>query len=569
MKQIILLLLAVASFAQAPFEKGVRTSGLIPYPSVGGIAVGSNVPNVSALLDLQGTTKGFLPPRLTTTQMNAIASPADGLLIFNTTEAGYFFYDGDSWEALTGGGAGAVSSVNSQTGDVFLTQDNIADGTTNKVFTATEKSKLAGIASGATANDTDSNLKNRANHTGTQPATTITEDSTHRFLTDTERTKLTGVASGATVNDTDANLKNRANHTGTQAASSISDFTAAAQTAVSTTIATKLDKSELYVVGKNKFDKTKVTTGFQVNRVTGLLVANASYSASDYIPVLPNTKYVQSGNSSTNVAYYTSAKVFISGTGTTTAQITTPATAAFLRMSTAVTHIDTAQLELDWATTTYEPYTYGLPPVTNVFAGKKWNALGDSMTNNAGYKELVKKYLEIGTLVNYGIGGTELVANNEYGSSMLNRIDAMDADADIITILGGINDFRKNELSIGTIADSPTTVSLYGGMRGICQKLIDRYPGKMIFIISPIQMGGSGVTSEGLNGLGQHLLLYRNVMKEVAELYGIPFIDLTSQSGITQRNISSYTTDSLHPNSAGSSRMAALIIEGLRKSLKY
>ena len=40
----------------------------------------------------------------------------------------------------------------------------------------------------------------------------------------TNTTKLAGIAAGATVNDTDANLKNRANHTGTQLASTISDF---------------------------------------------------------------------------------------------------------------------------------------------------------------------------------------------------------------------------------------------------------------------------------------------------------------------------------------------------------
>lgn len=46
-------------------------------------------------------------------------------------------------------------------------------------------------------------------------------------MTDAERTKLSGIATQATKNDTDANLKNRANHTGTQTASTISDFDAA------------------------------------------------------------------------------------------------------------------------------------------------------------------------------------------------------------------------------------------------------------------------------------------------------------------------------------------------------
>lgn len=62
-------------------------------------------------------------------------------------------------------------------GDAF-DADNHTDGTTNKVYTATEQTKLAGIATSATANDTDANLKNRANHTGTQLASTISDFST-------------------------------------------------------------------------------------------------------------------------------------------------------------------------------------------------------------------------------------------------------------------------------------------------------------------------------------------------------------------------------------------------------
>ncbi len=97
-----------------------------------------------------------------------------------------------------GGGGGAVSSVNTQTGAVVLTQDNIADGTTAKQFTATEKTKLSGVASGATANDTDANLKNRANHTGTQTASTISDFST---AADARITAQKGAANGLATLD--------------------------------------------------------------------------------------------------------------------------------------------------------------------------------------------------------------------------------------------------------------------------------------------------------------------------------------------------------------------------------
>lgn len=74
---------------------------------------------------------------------------------------------------------GAGQIVNSMVSNAAaISADKIADGTANKVYTAAEKTKLAGVATGATANDTDANLKNRANHTGTQVASTISDFAT-------------------------------------------------------------------------------------------------------------------------------------------------------------------------------------------------------------------------------------------------------------------------------------------------------------------------------------------------------------------------------------------------------
>ena len=53
--------------------------------------------------------------------------------------------------------------------------DALVDGTTtNRVFTAAEKTKLSGIATAATANQSDANLLARTNHTGTQARNTLT-----------------------------------------------------------------------------------------------------------------------------------------------------------------------------------------------------------------------------------------------------------------------------------------------------------------------------------------------------------------------------------------------------------
>ncbi len=73
--------------------------------SQGGVTIGSNsAPNSSAVLDLQSTSKGLLPPRMSAAQRQAIASPAPGLVVFDTDANQLFLYDGSSWQPLSTGG---------------------------------------------------------------------------------------------------------------------------------------------------------------------------------------------------------------------------------------------------------------------------------------------------------------------------------------------------------------------------------------------------------------------------------------------------------------------------------
>jgi hypothetical protein len=54
----------------------------------------------SAVLKIDSTTQGFLPPRMTTTQKNAIASPATGLMVYDTTLNLISVYNGTIWISL-------------------------------------------------------------------------------------------------------------------------------------------------------------------------------------------------------------------------------------------------------------------------------------------------------------------------------------------------------------------------------------------------------------------------------------------------------------------------------------
>jgi hypothetical protein len=62
------------------------------------VAIGqTTAPNSSAMLDIVSTTKGLLPPRMTTTQVNAITTPPNGLRVYNTTIDHMCVYQGGSW----------------------------------------------------------------------------------------------------------------------------------------------------------------------------------------------------------------------------------------------------------------------------------------------------------------------------------------------------------------------------------------------------------------------------------------------------------------------------------------
>lgn len=83
---IIMLLLS-----QTAFSQGV------------GINNNNSNPDPTAMLDVKSTNKGMLVPRMSTVQRNAIASPAVGLLVFDLTTNGFWYFDGTVWVQISSG----------------------------------------------------------------------------------------------------------------------------------------------------------------------------------------------------------------------------------------------------------------------------------------------------------------------------------------------------------------------------------------------------------------------------------------------------------------------------------
>lgn len=81
------------------------------------VGIGTTSPDNSAILELYSTSHGFLVPRLTTTQRNAIATPATGLLIYNLDNQRFEYYNGTQW-------IGVVSSISTVPFNLISTGTN-------------------------------------------------------------------------------------------------------------------------------------------------------------------------------------------------------------------------------------------------------------------------------------------------------------------------------------------------------------------------------------------------------------------------------------------------------------
>jgi len=66
------------------------------------VGIGTTTPDASAVLELESTSQGFLPPRFSTPRMHAISLPSEGLMVYNTDEKSMCFYNGTDWVDMNG-----------------------------------------------------------------------------------------------------------------------------------------------------------------------------------------------------------------------------------------------------------------------------------------------------------------------------------------------------------------------------------------------------------------------------------------------------------------------------------
>ncbi|HGH7178552.1 TPA: SGNH/GDSL hydrolase family protein [Bacillus luti] len=330
-------------------------------------------------------------------------------------------------------------------------------------------------------------------------------------------------------------------------------------------------------LGKNLFNPAKVTVGYYVDGLTGILKNNLpGQNASDFIPVTAGQKITASRT--TYYAIYNTNKTFITGentSGSSPKTITIPANGAFVRMSVADAYLATYQLEIGAAATNYEPYgKYKLSnlvvdfPQQSGWEGKSTVAIGDSILHGLAnfptvgsvvskrWSDIVAENLKM-SIINYGISSSTIAvrASDPTGRNpMVNRFSSMVDGADLAIVAGGTNDWQYSWTPLGDMTSRDVN-TFYGALHTLCLGLLEKYPAKQIMFITPIKRHQAPYDSPtAVNANGKTLKEYGDIIKEVCGYYGIPVLDGYSKITINphiQTQADLLVPDKTHPNDLG------------------
>jgi lysophospholipase L1-like esterase len=188
----------------------------------------------------------------------------------------------------------------------------------------------------------------------------------------------------------------------------------------------------------------------------------------------------------------------------------------------------------------------------------KVNFIGDSITEGVGASSYETCYVSrfaamTGAICrNYGISGTRIARRKvpyeipEFDRDFNSRYHLMEEDADVIVVFGGTNDYGHGDAPIGEMSDR-TVWTFYGALHCLYTGILERWPESTIVIMTPLHREWEDLDTP-------HLQPFVDAIREVAEFYSLPVLDLWATSGLQPRVPiikEKYFADHVHPADAG------------------
>ena len=198
--------------------------------------------------------------------------------------------------------------------------------------------------------------------------------------------------------------------------------------------------------------------------------------------------------------------------------------------------------------------------MTNKADGKDMCVIGDSLTHgaytNTKWHDIVSARYNLNSVENLSADGASYTIDGSMSNPRFTEVvKTITGTPDYIVLFGGTNDYSQNR-PLGTIADVASDsngASFYAAVKYTMEYLLDNYPDSVIIYITPLQRNDKA-TYNVANTQGLYLTDYVNVIRELAEIYGVALCDLFKNSQFHVYDStwkSTYTYDGLHPNTDG------------------
>ncbi len=187
---------------------------LFAFSASSQVVIGTDTPAPSSIFHLESTDKGFLPPRMTEAQMNAIQSPVEGLIIYclDCPSKGFKYFDGVSWTSLTADPAPTVTVDTEQDGftgtfveGIELNDQTFSVTVTNASFSSAALSfdpsniSFTGGVTGITVSSVSPTTATLAQAGDLQKVTYTLEGTPVGFGTLTAELNIAGILTGSTT----------------------------------------------------------------------------------------------------------------------------------------------------------------------------------------------------------------------------------------------------------------------------------------------------------------------------------------------------------------------------------
>lgn len=205
--------------------------------------------------------------------------------------------------------------------------------------------------------------------------------------------------------------------------------------------------------------------------------------------------------------------------------------------------------------------------IKNGWFGSIFDSLGDSLTEAGSFQADIKNKLGLYAFENHGIGGSTMLGNGSKAMWQDERINVLNKNAKLVTIMAGTNDygaiFNSKTNTIGELSLSNTDVTTYVGAYNTCiKKIFDRYNNDVqILIMTPLFNPSYPV---------DNFIQIVDACIGIAKMWNLKYIDLYRECGLNNYNANAWWTneDRIHPKRITYTKKISPVICGEIRTLE-